>query len=141
MKKNPVKIRRLTNYMLKIANGWYFVMAILLAIFSPVVMQLFTADQQLIEAVFPYQLFIILVAIPTTFYEIIKYVLQTMDASRYVFICTAIVNLGIVGVMFMLTKTNALTIYSLFAAYSANFLALSGLFFWKYRKITTNKAA
>ncbi len=139
--KNPVKIRQLTNYMLKVANGWYFAVAILLAVFSPVVMQLFTADQKLIEAVFPYQLFIILVAIPTTFYEIIKYVLQTMDASRYVFICTAIVNLGIVGVMFMLTKTNALTIFSLFAAYSANFLVLSGLFFWKYRKITTNKAA
>ncbi|MGX7199526.1 MATE family efflux transporter [Enterococcus nangangensis] len=133
--RKPAKIRQLLRYMLRIASTWYVTVGIALAIFSPWVLQLFTADEKLIAATLPYQLFIIVVAFPTTFYELAKYVLQTLEESRYVLYATAVVNLLVVSIIFVLALTQHLNLYTLFTAYSANFLGLSVLFIRKYRRL------
>lgn len=132
--KNSRKIQALMSYFLKIASVWYLVVGALLAIFSPLVLQLFIADKSLITAAFPYQLFVMVVAFPTTFYEIAKYFLQTMEESSYVLLRTACINFVAVGVIFLLFLTKQFNLYTLFAAYGGNFLILSGLFLKRYRE-------
>ncbi|MBO0475263.1 hypothetical protein IGL98_003239 [Enterococcus sp. DIV0840] len=131
-KNKIIVVKRISTYM-----SIFFYVLIGIGIYLMIVpfSNLFTFDDKLINETTKIILPLFFLVSPIILYEINKYILQVIENGKFVVKWTLIINIISMGIIFMLYLYKILDLYFIYAVYFGNYLILSALFEFKFKKV------